>query len=276
MDVLMSSLSAIPAPTPVYIKHETFYFADVYFVFEETLFKIPQLYIQESPVIKAALKTEPSAAGDEQNERTNIKGNGTFQNPFICSDIEKGAFVALLNVLYPMRFNKNSYPPLLTMDWIKVLDLSFRWKLDEVHSIAIHHLTRKKLDAIEKLELANKYGIESWIIPAIKELVEKGERITAQGAMRIGVELALRIAHSQGEAKGRSNPEADLVSQPAPIDPIERKFEDLVPNTRKARKGSPVSVVVRQGPAIDFLEKDVQQPAPVMSKNKQPSWLKKC
>ncbi|PFH47357.1 hypothetical protein AMATHDRAFT_42980 [Amanita thiersii Skay4041] len=191
---------AVVSPTPVYLKHETYYFADIYFVFDETLFKVPQLYLQESPIISAALKSKSTAVVDHAKGSSGIKGNGTFQSPLVCDGVDKEAFIALLGVLFPTLFPRN--PSLTTKDWTKVLDLSFQWELHEVHSTAIRHLGFERLDAIEKLALANKYVIKGWIMPAIKELVEEDRQLSEQDAMRIGVEVALRIARSQGEAQG--------------------------------------------------------------------------
>ncbi|KAF8627776.1 hypothetical protein AX17_006141 [Amanita inopinata Kibby_2008] len=182
-------------------KHETYYLEDAFFLFDNTLFKVPQLHLLESRIFQALLGDNGVYDCTHKND---LKGNGTIHRPFTCGSVSRESFALILRVLYPINYDET--PQLAIDEWRDVLELSFKWKLDRLHSLAIRHLSDMRLDAVTKLELARRYGIrnKAWTLSAIGELVKKNRHLTEEDVNLIGVKMALRIAREQGMTRRRN------------------------------------------------------------------------
>ncbi|KAF8627743.1 hypothetical protein AX17_006111 [Amanita inopinata Kibby_2008] len=191
-----------------YQKHETYFLEDVYIVVDNTMFKVPRLYLQESPVFQALLGGNPI---DEGTPESKTMGDGTVHKPLVCSSVTVESVALLLCVLYPTSFNQA--PKLTAYEWRDILELASKWNLEKIRDLAVQRLCGMRLDAITRLELARRHDIQrkEWLLPPIRELVREDERLTEADAMLIGVEMALRIARVQGMAHGQDAP-----AQPTP------------------------------------------------------------
>ncbi|KAF8627778.1 hypothetical protein AX17_006143 [Amanita inopinata Kibby_2008] len=191
-------LEANSSSASVIQRHQTHYLEDAYFMFNDTIFKVPRLYLQESPVFQALFGDK---VADDNPLQSNLTGDGTMDNPLTCISVSKESFVLILRALHPTKFNE--IPQLLTDEWRDVLELSFKWRLDKLHDLALQRLSGMQLDAMTKLELAKRHGIqnEAWILPAIEELVKKDKQFTEEDIPLIGIQMVLRVSREQGYAK---------------------------------------------------------------------------
>jgi hypothetical protein len=193
-----------------YHHHETFYLEDVYFVFDNTIFKFPKAYLSQTSPVLRRLFTNTSAERDIRDD--SFTGDGTLANPYSCDTVKKGAFVQVLRLLGPMIFYQ--MPTLTVEEWKDVLGLSSQWHMDQLVEMAITHLQDMNLDATTKLELARKHNIQNkeWRRSAIRELVDKDMRLTEANAYRIGIDVALKIAKVQGMGRGTVQPQPQPTS----------------------------------------------------------------
>ncbi|KAF8340999.1 hypothetical protein F5887DRAFT_427677 [Amanita rubescens] len=150
-------------------RHAMLYLEDVHFVFDEKMFKLPKLYLQESPTFQQLF------AGIQKTEFT---GNGTSGKPYSCQGVKQEQFASLLRVL--TTTTKNYVDKVTTQEWKDVFELASRWRMEKTVNIAVHHLSSMELDPIMKLEFAKKHNIQDkeWRFSAIHKLVKDDTRLT--------------------------------------------------------------------------------------------------
>jgi hypothetical protein len=77
--------------------------------------------------------------------------------------------------------------------WISVLHLSDMWQMQLLRQDALTHLHPIAND-VEKLELADKYDIPHWVLPALVALVNRDGALGIEESGKIGWVRAIKIA----------------------------------------------------------------------------------
>lgn len=67
------------------------------------------------------------------------------------------------------------------------------WEFAEIRDLAITNLERKCLTEVEKIEIAHKFDIQKWCVPAYKELAKRTGALTVEEATKIGFEFAIKL-----------------------------------------------------------------------------------
>ncbi|KAF8627769.1 hypothetical protein AX17_006134 [Amanita inopinata Kibby_2008] len=198
-------------------KHEIYYLEDIYFMFDNTMFKVPRIYLLKSPVFRALLGGK---VVDDKTLQSDLTGDGTIHKPLTCNSVRKESLVLILRILYPTDFDE---APQFTVDeWRDVLELSLKWRLDKIHDLAIRRLSNMQLDAVTKLELARRHDIQKqeWLLPAIQTLVKEDKQLTEEEVVIIGIKMAMKIARAQGMFQGKCVPSSGTTDSKRPPSPI--------------------------------------------------------
>lgn len=86
-------------------------------------------------------------------------------------------------------------PPL--KDWITILSLSTRFKFDKVRSQAIRELEtpfrRTEMDPVNRIVLAQKFGIEEWLWEGYEALCHRLVGLTDEEAEKVGAVTTNRL-----------------------------------------------------------------------------------
>lgn len=185
---------------------------------ENALFKVPRFQFERHSKIFATPFSLPQPAAGTDDK-----------NPFKLCGIKKEDFQALLKVLYPMYATEHAYSPLVKLinirhrtaipqlpelkheEWISVLHLASRWDFIEVRNLAIQKLElyAEMLGAAERILLARKYDVASWLRSGYTQLLRRKIPISSEEAGKIGWEVALQICQLREAAvapDGFSNP----------------------------------------------------------------------
>ncbi|KAK2467420.1 hypothetical protein APHAL10511_000655 [Amanita phalloides] len=175
---------------PVHFSH------NVYFEVGCTLFKFPKDYLANSNIFSRLLNQELLK---KEAEEVGISGDGSLENPFECTKINRQVLESFLSFMRTRIFCSGR-ALIEKKSWIDILEISYLWQMVDVHKLVLRRLNKIGLDAIEKLEVVKRYGIKEkdWSLPPIRELVRAGKRLGAADAQRIGIDMALRISRVQG------------------------------------------------------------------------------
>ncbi|SJK98130.1 uncharacterized protein ARMOST_01390 [Armillaria ostoyae] len=126
---------------------------------------------------------------------------------YLPSDVDKQAFELVLSLFYPKDcFSGHDIQS--ESDWHKVLIFACRYKMTIIRDMAVTKLP--SLDPIIKAELAAKYGLKDWLVPAYTDLciknitarkgwsADEGKKIGLEGILAL-VELKQDIMDRLGE-----------------------------------------------------------------------------
>ncbi|KAF8632496.1 hypothetical protein AX15_001863 [Amanita polypyramis BW_CC] len=184
--------------TKTHKEHSIFYFEDVYFEFDDTLYKFPKYYLKQSKIFERLFKRELSI---REVRELGIIGKGTLKSPFVCLAVTEEMVGALLFVLKLTIFDAG--PDLIwKRRWLEILEISCIWQMEKVTDVAISYLLKMEVDAVMKLELAKRYNIQhkAWRLSAIRELVRGNRKLTGTDTHSIGPGMAVKISRVQGMA----------------------------------------------------------------------------
>jgi len=155
--------------------HERFFFSDGSFLIEvkDTGYKIHDHFIQQhAPLLWAHSSLRPPV--------TRLFG------------IEPQQFELVLSLFYPKDILEHE--PQTTADWCSVLLVACNYSMPQIRTLAISKLEGLST-AAEKIELANKYGIRDWLVPAYLELSLRLEGLSVEEGTKVGVRGATMIAN---------------------------------------------------------------------------------
>ena len=79
-------------------------------------------------------------------------------------------------------------------EWKTVLKISSLLKADKLHDLAVRRLDASTTDPVTRLELAQNYGIKSWLREAYRSLATRATPLEVDEARRIGWSNALKLA----------------------------------------------------------------------------------
>ncbi|KAG8217093.1 hypothetical protein J3R82DRAFT_5120 [Butyriboletus roseoflavus] len=87
--------------------------------------------------------------------------------------------------------------PETNAQWTSVLKLAIIWGFDTIRDAALRRL--RKLSAVERVRLGEDFDLdfESWLLPAMHEIVRRHEPLSVEDAQRMGLETTLKLASAR-------------------------------------------------------------------------------
>ncbi|KAJ6491747.1 hypothetical protein C8R47DRAFT_438491 [Mycena vitilis] len=224
------------------IRDSSYYLENIVFKVENTLFKVPRFQFERhSGVFSDTFSLPQPAEGAEGSDD---------KLPFKLDGIKRADFEALLKVIYPMTAVPKT-PDLKEDEWISVLTLSTQWDFIEVRDLAILRLTvyAQNLGPAERITLARKFDVSSWLRSGYTDLARRKMAITSEEAAKIGWEEALQICRLREAAiapMGRAQNPFEFVSLgsafQAEFKRVDSAHEPLPPVPRiRSAKSPPLS-----------------------------------
>jgi len=150
----------------------------IIFEVEGTLFKVPRCSFEGRPGTPFEVATSISGQIQSSGPTPELEGL-TDTKPVHLPQIKKVEFESLLKVMYPQLLHsaplsEKLVRSLVRKEWIHVLKLSTMWGLDDIRQMAIEKLsTGFGSDPIEKILLAKRYGVSSWLLDGYAQLVSQ-------------------------------------------------------------------------------------------------------
>ncbi|KAK0195978.1 hypothetical protein F5146DRAFT_1133417 [Armillaria mellea] len=143
----------------------------------------------------------------------------------LTGNIDKSAFELILSLFYPKDcFSGHDIQS--ESDWHKVLVLACQYKMTDIRDRAVTKVPA--LDPIEKVELAMKYGLKDWLVPAYVDLCMKDltthNRLTAEEGKKIGLEGVLALADVKQDILDHLE---DHLDKAKVLKTVEKKLEAL-------------------------------------------------
>jgi len=83
-------------------------------------------------------------------------------------------------------------------DWTSILRLASEFQMKNVRALAMKQLF-PIASAAEKIDLANKYDIKDWLVPAYMELCTRTEELTMEEGKKLGVEAVIGVAQLRSQ-----------------------------------------------------------------------------
>ncbi|KAJ3849334.1 hypothetical protein EV368DRAFT_47492, partial [Lentinula lateritia] len=163
---------------------------------EGVLFRFPiNLLAKESPVFQDMMEVPAP-----------LQAEGlTDENPIHLDGVSNADFVQLLTILAPPQRFKDPTPNLTFDEWTSVLKLSDMWCMDVVKEHAISTMNRfSGVDPVDKVVVAKKYGITSWLTPAINAIIQRSQPWNERDVERLGLSTVLKLAEFRDRLQPRS------------------------------------------------------------------------
>ncbi|KAG6920041.1 hypothetical protein DXG01_010109 [Tephrocybe rancida] len=130
------------------------------------------------------------------------------EHPLVVDNVEAADFEKLLWIVYPSAIG--TFKAKTAQDWIAVLDLATRWKFKDIRELSIKELSKFDIDAIEKIELQQKYEVKrQWAWSAFNALCSRTNGLDVAEGRRLGVETVIDISavRERLEKWGRKKPD---------------------------------------------------------------------
>jgi hypothetical protein len=84
---------------------------------------------------------------------------------------------------------------LLTVEeWTSVLRLSSMWHFQKIRTTAIKAMDNLSMDLVDKIVVARKFDVSSWLVPTLNELVQRQKPLDWSEGNRLGLEWVLKVA----------------------------------------------------------------------------------
>ncbi|KAJ3720794.1 hypothetical protein DFJ43DRAFT_970257, partial [Lentinula guzmanii] len=150
-----------------------------------TLFRFPiNLLAKESEVFRDMMEIPAPAQAEGLTDENPIRLDGVLHDDF----------VKLLTILAPPQRFKEPVPTLSFSEWTSVLKLADMWCMDVVKEHAIATMNQiSKVDPIDKVVVARKYGVNSWLVPSFDALLRRSQPWDEQDVERLGLSTVLKL-----------------------------------------------------------------------------------
>jgi hypothetical protein len=95
--------------------------------------------------------------------------------------------------------DSQSHDLLSSEEWTSVLKLSSMWQFQEIRARAIKAMESLTLsmDLVDKIVIARKFAVSSWLVPSINALVQREKPLDLSEGNRLGLEWALKVAEAR-------------------------------------------------------------------------------
>ncbi|KAF6760920.1 hypothetical protein DFP72DRAFT_881796 [Ephemerocybe angulata] len=214
---------------------EEFYWDNVVFKVENSLFKVPRdRFIAQSEVFAGMFGYE---SGEGRSDK----------NPIVLEGYKVDDFNALLKAIYPPTLELNGGASHLTKAEMKsVLKLSTAWEMRKIREYAILHLSGSpvgffQLDPSEKIILAREHRVSKWFIEGITSLVKDDPNLSLDDLEAcVGLRTAYRIVGIKLEQCNASRtirpgfgPSQTYVVDRAILDAFKDEIDEMVKDERQ-------------------------------------------
>jgi len=176
-----------PTHSKVKVPHLDFYFSDIIFLVENQLFKVPRRNFAIESEVFADMFQLPAPTIDSRA----LDGSSDDQ-PLRLDGIKKSDFAQLLRVMFPLD---SQQPDSLSLEeWTSVLKLSSMWQFHKIRTTAIKNMDTMTMDLVDKIVIARRYDIPTWLIPTLNTLIQRESPIGLSEGNRLGMEWVLKVA----------------------------------------------------------------------------------
>jgi hypothetical protein len=101
--------------------------------------------------------------------------------------------IILSNLIHVLR--DSQHLDLLTLEeWTSVLKLSSMWHFQKIRALAIKKMDGISMDLIDKINIARRFDILTWLVPTLNALVQREKPIDLLEGNRLGMEWVLKVA----------------------------------------------------------------------------------
>ncbi|KAG9312166.1 hypothetical protein JVU11DRAFT_7457 [Chiua virens] len=152
---------------------------------EDRLFRVPQQVLESQSRVFRDMFSLP--------QPEIVDGSGD-DNPIRLEGIGKDEFKRFLEVLFSM--GKPRKIALVFEMWFPVAKLAQMWECDGIYKYAIENMPYRLVcrSPAEKVGLAVKYDIKSWLLPGLNELAQRQAPLGMSDFEHLGPELTLKVA----------------------------------------------------------------------------------
>jgi hypothetical protein len=94
------------------------------------------------------------------------------------------------------RNHRDSQQPdsLSPEEWTSVLKLSSMWQFHKIRATAIKHMETVTMDLVDKIVIARRFDIPTWLVPTLNALIQRESPIGLSEGNRLGMEWVLKVA----------------------------------------------------------------------------------
>ena len=84
-------------------------------------------------------------------------------------------------------------------DWYNLLSISHRYECERARERSIKEINKfnPPIDDVDKISMANKFGVEEWLLPACVALVERQAPFTYIEAMKLGLNMTVLLSEAR-------------------------------------------------------------------------------
>ncbi|KAG6327700.1 hypothetical protein ID866_11388 [Astraeus odoratus] len=128
-----------------------------------------------------------------QDDKDAVEGLSD-EKPIRLDGVSKNDFEQLLKVLFHRKLGPLPCLPVSIEEWTSVLKLSTTWEFKVTRQAAIDALDVLQIGPVDRVALARKYNIKSWLLPALNKLAQRPKPTSLEEAGRMGIDFALKLA----------------------------------------------------------------------------------
>ncbi|KAG8940992.1 hypothetical protein FRC04_004848 [Tulasnella sp. 424] len=165
---------------------------------QNTLFGISRSEVMKSGFFRGML--ESPHLGDSKE--------GSLENP-ITFDSRTGIvpedLKSLLNVM-DIRAYEKRLPPLSQTQWASAYRLARMWEFDQLRDYIHKNLDDAIKDPLPRIECADLFGFENWIVPALAQLCQRDNPLTPEEGARLGIFRFAEVCKQRERNRSRYNP----------------------------------------------------------------------
>jgi len=146
------------------------------------------MFEMESEVFKTMFEV-PQGDGVAEGE--------TDESPIVLPSVSVAEMEALLKFFYfrqgleEQKFSRD--------DWCHLLSISHRYECEGARERSIKELKklRPPLAEVDKISMAEKFGVEGWLLPACVALVERQTPLTYAEAHKLGLATTVQLSEAR-------------------------------------------------------------------------------
>ncbi|KAG7095835.1 hypothetical protein E1B28_006530 [Marasmius oreades] len=184
-----SPASAVKKPP---IRHSKYYIDEqmAIFLVDNHLYKVHRHFLrQESHKFDEMLDHLPPDQGGETDE-----------NPIVLPEVTQGEFEALLEYFYAgLYFKAAENRPRPLQEYIDLLSIATRYDCTDARIKAIDGIESHRPNAVQRIVLAEKFDIPSWLKPAYIELCGRDKPLELSEGEQLGLQKVILIARAREE-----------------------------------------------------------------------------
>ena len=189
-------------------RNTKYYLDSVTFKVEDQLFKVPKYrFMKESEVFQDMFSLpqggedddDPWGESDDKGKSVDrgrfVREGGSDDHPIVLEGIQCIDFERFLEILYPLDTPPTSPTPLSLDTYRSTLTLATMWSFRSLRTHCISQMRSlvPALPSIEKILLARRCRVRSWLIEGYDELIRRKTHITESESLQLGQMETVRL-----------------------------------------------------------------------------------